>query len=142
MKTILIGIDPDLHRCGMAWKFKSEPGLIDVQAFHFYDVLTQVKELARQAPVKVYVDAGWLVSKSNWHKAQGPLRRERIAKNVGECHAVGKLIVSYLERKQIPFDLVKPNRAKTTPEQFKAMKVWQGRINQDQIDAVMLILGR
>lgn len=140
-KIFLVGIDPDVDRCGFAIKDKSTDTIIEVKALHFFDVINRINRLKLEGHVIAYVDAGWLISKSNWHEAQGK-RGERIAKNVGACHQVGKLLCEYFTRKGVKYYAIRPNTAKVSGLAFKGLKAWEGRINQDQRDAVMLILGR
>jgi len=139
-KVFLLGIDPDVDRCGVAIKEMGTAKILDVKALHFYDVLNLINHLSKDADLRVYIDAGWLIDKSNWHQARGAGSREKIAKNVGACHQVGKLICSYLQRKRIEYHEVKPSKAKVSAEEFKRLNLWKGRINQDMRDAIMLIL--
>jgi hypothetical protein len=140
-KTFLVGIDPDVERCGFAIKDKETDIIIEVKALHFFDVINRINKLKQEGQVIVYVDAGWLHSKSNWHEAQGK-RAEKIAKNVGNCHQVGKLLCEYFRRKGLKYYAIKPVTSKIDGKAFDRLKVWKGRTNQDMRDAVGLILGR
>jgi hypothetical protein len=141
-QTWIVGIDPDVERCGMAWKKKGSSDIEEVLALPFFEVLNQLNNLKASCDVVVYLDAGWLISKSNWHDNQGSRRGEKIAKNVGACHQVGKLIAEYCRRKGIVCHLVKPTGSKIGAVAFAKMGLWQGRINQDCRDACLLIIGR
>jgi hypothetical protein len=89
---------------------------------------------------RIYIEAGWLNKKSNYHPAQGPKVREAIARNVGENHAVGKLLVEYCEHEGVEFEAVKPYASKIDSKTFKRISGWQGRTNQEKRDAAMLVI--
>lgn len=141
-KIFLVGIDPDVEKCGFAVKDKSTGEITEVFAIHFFDVINRLNQLRQEGLVIVYVDAGWMIGKSNWHDNQGSRRGEKIAKNVGACHQVGKLIVEYCQRKGVVCHQVRPNGSKIAATAFAKMGLWKGRINQDMRDAVLLISGR
>lgn len=141
-KTYVVGIDPDVDRCGFAIKDKDTGTIIEVKALQFFDVINRINKLKQDSIVIAYIDAGWLISKSNWHSFQGTRIGERIAKNVGACHQVGKLLVEYCKRKGIVCYEVKPTNAKLSDNYFKKLNIWNARINQDCRDACMLILNK
>ena len=86
----------------------------------------------------VRIEAGWLIKKSNWHKAQGQFMREKISKNVGENHAVGKLLTEWCKLNKVPFELVKP-LGKINAKQFKLITGYDNSTNQEKRDAGMLV---
>ena len=53
---------------------------------------------------------------------------------------MGKQICDLLKRKGVKYHEVRSETGKISPESWKSLKVWEGRINQDCRDAVMLIL--
>ncbi|MGQ1234088.1 hypothetical protein ACT43E_08155 [Acinetobacter baumannii] len=136
---IIIGIDPDLEKSGVA---VLKDGLLRLDNMRFYD-LTQYFEVNKDQIKKVVIEAGWLNKKSNLHGRIGQSKRagERIAKNVGENHATGKLIAEMAQSFGLPIVLVKPTKTKLNAEQFSKITGWQGRTNQEQRDAGMLIWG-
>ncbi|HFD2140523.1 TPA: hypothetical protein ACF2EA_000235 [Acinetobacter baumannii] len=136
---IIIGIDPDLDKSGVA---VLKDGLLRLDNMRFYD-LTQYFEVNKDQIKKVVIEAGWLNKKSNLHGRIGQSKRagERIAKNVGENHATGKLLVEMAESLGLAVLLVKPTKSKLNAEQFNKITGWQGRTNQEQRDAGMLIWG-
>ncbi len=142
MQTFIIGIDPDVEKCGFAVKEKGAKQIHDVKAFPFFDCLNEINKYKESGNVVVYVDAGWLISKSNWHESQGKQRGEKIAKNVGACHQVGKLIVEYCRRKGIEVHEVRPVGRKISADWLKKLGVWPGKTNQDTRDAICLILSK
>ncbi|MDC5219195.1 hypothetical protein OHW53_11595 [Acinetobacter baumannii] len=136
---IIIGIDPDLDKSGVA---VLKDGLLRLDNMRFYD-LTQYFEVNKDQIKKVVIEAGWLNKKSNLHGRIGQSKRagERIAKNVGENHATGKLLVEMAESLGLTVVLVKPTKSKKNSEEFNRITGWQGRTNQEQRDAGMLIWG-
>ncbi|MDN8336578.1 hypothetical protein QZK87_18100 [Acinetobacter baumannii] len=136
---IIIGIDPDLDKSGVA---VLKDGLLRLDNMRFYD-LTQYFEVNKDQIKKVVIEAGWLNKKSNLHGRIGQSKRagERIAKNVGENHATGKLLVEMAESLGLAVVLVKPTKSKKNSEEFNRITGWQGRTNQEQRDAGMLIWG-
>ena len=93
-KPLIIGIDPDLDKSGVAvlgqsFELKNLTFAETVELFRSYQ--DQIK--------KVVIEAGWMNKKSNLHSCIGQSKRagERIAKNVGENHATGKLLVEMAE---------------------------------------------
>ncbi|MFW6550097.1 hypothetical protein ACOCI4_01895 [Acinetobacter baumannii] len=136
---IIIGIDPDLEKSGVA---VLKDGLLRLDNMRFYD-LTQYFEVNKDQIKKVVIEAGWLNKKSNLHGRIGQSKHagERIAKNVGENHATGKLLVEMAESLGLTVVLVKPTKSKKNSEEFNRITGWQGRTNQEQRDAGMLIWG-
>ncbi|MFW1997271.1 hypothetical protein ACG904_20360, partial [Acinetobacter guillouiae] len=92
---------------------------------------------------KVVIEAGWMNKKSNLHSCIGQSKRagERIAKNVGENHATGKLLVEMAKSFGLAVVEVRPTKTKKNSEEFNRITGWQGRTNQEQRDAGMLIWG-
>ena len=79
--------------------------------------------------------------KSNFHPTQLKLVGERIAKNVGANHQIGKLIEEYCIKYNIKYRLIRPTAHKWTSEQcFKFTGIKEK--NQDVIDAIRLVFGR
>ncbi|MDD3083076.1 MAG: hypothetical protein PHW17_12740 [Desulfobacterales bacterium] len=142
--VIRVGIDPDIEKSGYA--ITRDGALACVGARTFFDLcetLKEVRNIAKDAGalLVVTIEAGWLIKKSNWHPAQGRGIRDRIAKNVGENHAAGKLIARWCDEAGIPYELIPP-RGKIKSARFKRLTGWGKRTNQDMRDAVMLIWGR
>ncbi|MDV2440712.1 hypothetical protein QR665_14715 [Acinetobacter gerneri] len=138
-KPLIIGIDPDLEKSGVA---VLKDGSLRLDNMRFYD-LTQYFEVNKDQIKKVVIEAGWMNKKSNLHGRIGQSKRagERIAKNVGENHATGKLLVEMAESLGLAVVLVKPTKSKKNSEEFNRITGWQGRTNQEQRDAGMLIWG-
>jgi len=141
---VRIGIDPDVEKSGLAITMNG--ALVRVEARTFFDlceILNSAKNIARDvgAMLMVTIEAGWLIKKQNWHPAQGRGVRDKIAKNIGENHAAGKLIARWCDEAGIPYELIPP-RGKVKSARFKRLTGWNKRANQDMRDAAMLIWGR
>lgn len=139
LKPLIIGIDPDLEKSGVA---VLKDGSLRLNNMRFYD-LTKYLEVNKDQIKKVVIEAGWMNKKSNLHSRIGQSKRagERIAKNVGENHATGKLLVEMAESLGLAVVLVRPTKTKKNSEEFNHITGWQGRTNQEQRDAGMLIWG-
>lgn len=139
MNNLIIGIDPDLEKSGVAIL---KDGSLRLDNMRFYD-LTQYFEVNKDQIEKVIIEAGWLNKKSNVHGRYGQSKSagERIAKNVGENHATGKLLVEIAKSLNLNVVAVRPTRTKKNSEEFNRITGWVGRSNQEQRDAAMLIFG-
>lgn len=135
---MIIGIDPDLIKSGVAI-------ITDKMTLHnlTFPQLMQLFSDNKDQIKKVVIEAGWLNTKSNFHARHGQSKSagERIAKNVGENHATGKLIAEMAEYHGLNVILVKPTKKKYTAEEFNRLTGWVGRSNQEQRDAGVLVFG-
>ncbi len=130
---MIIGIDPDLEKSGVA--VLDDSGL-KLHSMNFVGVM----ELLRSEKTKaVIVEAGWQNKKSNFHGGKNKFIAERIAKNVGENHAIGKVIVQIAEHFGHDVILVKPKRTKLDHGQFCQMTGYDGRTNSEKRDAGRLV---
>ncbi|MFU8927768.1 hypothetical protein [Acinetobacter puyangensis] len=133
---LIIGIDPDLEKSGVAIKDKNGLRLMNLTFVDLKNLFEQNMPFIK----KVVIEAGWQNKKSNFRNIQSRLVAERTAKNVGENNATGKLIAQLVESMGIPVVLIKPTRSKLSADQFNKVVGWDGRSNQEQRDAAMLIL--
>lgn len=135
---MIIGIDPDLTKSGVAILGPS----LQLKNLTFAETVDLFR--SQQLEIKkVVIEAGWLNKKSNMHGRYGQTKSagERIAKNVGENHATGKLLVEMAESLGLNVVLVRPTRVKKKADEFNRITGWVGRSNQEQRDAAMLIIG-
>lgn len=134
---LIIGIDPDLDKSGVA--LYREDKSLELKCLSFPDVLSLFDE--HQCSIqKVVIESGWLIKKSNWHGGKKIQIGERQAKNVGENHAVGKLLDCCARAKGLEVQLLNP-KGKFDAEKFKRYTGYQGRTNQEVRDAGMLVYG-
>lgn len=134
---MIIGIDPDLDKSGVAIKEGKNLRLMNLKFAELRRVFEENKALIKL----VVIEAGWLNKKANFHGRAGQTKHagERIAKNVGENHATGKLIAEIAEDYGLIVSLVRPVRSKYNSADFNLITGWQGRSNQEQRDAAMLV---
>jgi len=135
------GIDPDVKESGFAiWDNKTKE--IDYGKLPFWDLIKKIDYYVRNYEVKFIIEAGWLNKKSNFHNRpyQSKLIGERIAKNVGSNHQVGKLLVEYCEKYKLDYELKVPKQKKYTSYYIQNLTGIKVK-NQDIIDAIMLVWG-
>jgi len=151
MKKILIGIDPDINLNGFSVLYKDpECGdnmSIDKKTFfQIFDFLGQFrknKESYHDYKITVFIEAGWLNKKSNWHvSGKGENVSSRVGSKVGANHQVGKLIVEMCEYLGLEYELCRPVSSKIGIRQFRMMSKYKGKLNQDMVDSAMLVYGR
>ncbi|WP_338562508.1 hypothetical protein [Acinetobacter sp. KS-LM10] len=135
---MIIGIDPDLIKSGVAILGDS----LELKTLTFAETVELFRTQQDQIK-KVVIEAGWLNSKSNMHGRIGQRKSvgERIAKNVGENHATGKLLVEMAKSFNLNVVEVRPTRTKKNAEEFKRITGYLGRTNSEVRDAGMLIWG-
>lgn len=130
-----LAIDPDTIKSGIAW---INGKTLECGAFDFFDVIDTIKEIDN---VHVIIEAGWLIKKSNWHNTQSKYAAERISKNVGMCHQVGRLFELFCKKNGIKYELVIPRRSKYTRKFIESQTGLKIK-NQDIIDAVGLLIDK
>jgi hypothetical protein len=155
---ILIGIDPDVDRSGIAVWNTTESRLSGIEAIPFWDLVTILANRKLECSkdnYKIVIEAGWLNKKANWHsKGMGEGVSSRIGSYIGANHQVGKLIEQYCIKYELPYELAAPkannifktknlkhNRElfeKTTNVKLTGL----AKYHQEMIDAAMLIFGR
>ena len=145
--ALVVGIDPDLSRTGIAIYDTASKKLIDCRSIKFMEVVKVVLSLPLETTL-VRVEAGWLVRKSNWHsrKTMKVLEKkgitgerasniaQRQAKNVGENHAIGKIIAETLTDAGFNVELIPPAGYSQFFDNnlfFKRQTGYPGRTNKD-----------
>ena len=137
---MIIGIDPDLEKSGIAC-LHQDTKKIEMCCLDFYSLLSFVR-MNKEIITCVYIEAGWFNKKSNFHYSPNMSVSAKIGKAVGENHAAGKLLAQCIEREQIKVVLVKPTKTKLNADQFKKLTKIQTQTNQEVRDAAMLVWGR
>lgn len=138
---MVIGIDPDLEKCGVA--FVEDGLLTSLEAHGFFALIT----LIDLNPDAVYVVEDVELNKAIYarHAGKNAKVRERIGQNVGQVKAVARLIAQYLELKDCRYQMVAPlkgrfKKAKEDRALFNRITGWTGSSNADKRDAGMLAL--
>lgn len=136
MKKIFLGIDPDVDKSGLAIWSKESLTLHNLNFFNLLEAISKAK------PTLVLLEAGWL-NKDSRHamRAFGASYNSRIGERVGRNHQAGILIAEYLERENIPHELIRPTKHKIKSNKVfcEFVKHQFSRSNQEQRDAAMLI---
>jgi hypothetical protein len=140
-EKIIIGIDPDVEKSGVAVKCKTFIKLSNLSFFQLFDLLNAYKETRKN--IEVYVECGYL-NGSNWHKKinQSASINAKIGERTGANFEVAKKICEMCEYLKIEHVKIKPTRSKVNAEFFKQITKIETRTNQEQRDAYMLIHGR
>ena len=138
MSKVLIGIDPDVDKSGIAiFLSKDNFQLKNLRFFELYDLLDSLKE----STLEIYIEAGWL-NKSNWHKVVNGSSNinAQIGQRTGANHETGKKIVEMCEYLGLKYNLIKQIKKKVDSIIFNKITNYKGRTNQEQRDAAMLVL--
>lgn len=149
---IHIGIDPDINKSGVAI-YNDKGNEIHVRGYTYFELYDYLRELDKEyhGNIKIYVEAGWINKKSNWHYSKNKFTSQRIAKNVGSNHEAGRKIAEMCEYLNINTTLVKPlpkiwKNGKISTEELqmvlkgKNMIIDKRRPNQDERDSAILLL--
>lgn len=141
MKKILIGIDPDVDKSGVAFLQGDQLKLQNLTFFELFDLLSFYKE--KEVKPTVYVECGFL-NKSNWHKknAYSAAMNSKIGERTGANFETAKKIVEMCVYLKLPHVQIKPTAKKISNDYFKSITGIQTRTNQEQRDAFMLVFGR
>lgn len=137
----LIGIDPDVDKSGMAFLKGST---LELDNLTFFQLFEYFKSKFLEFPdLEIYVECGFL-NKSNWHKSAGKSAafNAKIGEHTGANFETAKKIIEMCEYLKIPHHKIQPKRSKIDNDYFKKLTGYNGRTNQEQRDAFMLIFGR
>ncbi len=136
-KNILIGIDPDTEKSGVAIKYDGLQ-LYNMTFFQLYEFLFNFKT----ENVKVYIECGFL-NGGNRHKVFGGslALNSKIGERIGANHEIAKKICEMCEYLKIEFIQVRPTKTKSNSDYFKKITGYDKRTNQEQRDACLLIWG-
>ena len=140
-QAVLIGIDPDSNKSGVALYRKSDKSykLSNLTFFELFDYLEERKHLIHL----VVIEAGWL-NKGTWHGVgrKGAYVAARIGKNVGTNHETAKKIEEMCIYLDLPYELVRPRMGKLKAKEFERVTGIKERTNPEKRDAFMLVFGR
>lgn len=136
-QKMIIGVDPDIDKSGFA--ILRNVRELELCNLDFYHMVTFLQNNRDQIS-KVVIEAGWLINKSNWHNNSNVRVASRVGKNVGENHAVGKLLECVCHGLGVKVQLLVP-QGKKDAATFACLTGYNGRTNQEQRDAGMLVFG-
>lgn len=141
MSKILIGIDPDVERSGVAFLKDNKLKLQNLTFFELFEMLKAYRyEVIK--PI-VYVECGYL-NKSNWHKKAGKSAaiNAKIGERTGANFETAKKIIEMCIYLGLPNFQIKPTSSKINNGFFQKLTGLKIRTNQEVRDAYMLIHGR
>lgn len=137
---LIIGIDPDLVKSGVA--VTESQKILTLDAMRFFELCRFIDEHKHQAVFHLEnVEHNRTVYQRNTNQAG----MRKIAQNVGQVKAIGRLLVEYLDGAGAEYKLIKPlvghvKRAKKDAEFFNRLTGWTGKSNEDKRDAALLAL--
>jgi len=138
-EKILIGIDPDVTKSGVAFKTKKEIRLSNLHFFELFEALARLRKENDKDKIQVFVECGFL-NKSNWHTTNGSNAvNAQIGQRTGANHEVAKKIVEMCQYLELPYVEVRPTKSKVNDAFFKQITKITQRTNQEQRDSYMLI---
>lgn len=147
---MLVGIDPDVERNGVALLERSTRK-VEISTLTFPELLDRLLYLRRSAEVqgkilKVVVEAGWM-NQGNWHLRNCDTKAVAVAKGVhqGRNEQVSRLIGEMCAHFGIPYEFIKPLRktwrgkdGKITHEELAYFTGITGHTNQEGRDAALI----
>jgi hypothetical protein len=145
---IIIGIDPDVNKSGVA---RLEGNRVELSSLSFpilIDFLMRLKgaELNGGPRAVIVVEASWKIS-HNWHAHRGDSKGTvaRKGNDAGRCHEVGRKIVECARYyglevvEKLPLKKIwKGKDGKITHEEISAFMAIGKRSNQEERDAALL----
>lgn len=139
-QKLLIGIDPDVDKSGVAFKHGKLIELSNLTFFQLFDFLNSYTD-KEEKPI-IYIECGYL-NQSNWHKkanASASLN-SKIGERTGANFEVAKKIIEMCEYLSLEHVKIKPTRSKVNADFFKQITGIDKGTNQEQRDAYMLVHG-
>ena len=140
---ILIGVDPDVDKNGVAIKESENYQLLNLTFFELFSKLNELINTNSKSKIIVFVECGFL-NKSNWHKDNfgSAAKNTKIGNNTGRNHEVAYKIIEMCDFLKIEVVQIKPTSRKLKADAFKSLTGITSRTNQEQRDAMMLIFER
>lgn len=138
MKRIIIGIDPDIDKSGLA-VWHTNPQELELMQFALFPLMNKLIDYSAKYDLTVRLEAGHTL-KQYWHK-----QSVKIAKNVGANNAVGQIIEQFMIQQKINYELVKPKGFSSwSHEKFCLLTGWpiKKRTNSEKRVAGLLCFGR
>lgn len=145
---ILVGVDPDIEKNGVAIKQGENYQLYNLTFFELFDKLKDLSSINQTNEIIVFVECGEL--NHTVYKVQTIPKSVRnikqycanIGTKVGKNFGAALLIIQMCEYLNITVIKVKPTARKLDAKLFKTYTGITTRTNQEQRDAMMLVFGR
>lgn len=146
MRNLIIGIDPDCNKSGVA-VINQDTGTMFVATDRFFELYYRLMNV-RFAVKLVVIEAGWM-NKSNYHSRGkfSAAMNAKIGEKVGANFETSKKIaemcqyleIPYREIKPLPKNWVGPDK-KITSVEFNKITKMTCRTNQEERDAGLIAL--
>ena len=130
---MLIAIDPDLHKTGIAVYENGK--FIYINSNFIWDIFGMLKTLNNRNDLTVLIE---FPKNTNTYHNGG----KGAALNVGKNQAVAIILKEFCEQKGINFDLLPPagySKLFANEDYFKKQTGWSGRTNKDARSAAAMI---
>jgi len=152
---ILIGVDPGLITGVCVWSPEREK-ILDMQSMSHikfmewivtgndvYNMVVAIENPNLNQPVFMTKEEKDLIKGCGDFPAKDIALRIllRRAQNIGMNKQIAKTLMEFMESKGIDFVPIRPFRKKTDAEQFRNLTKWEGRTNQHNRDAAILVFG-
>lgn len=143
---LIIGIDPDVERSGIA-TIDTEKKSISVEKLSFFRIV-ELFRLFKETNVDalIRIEAGWL-NKSNWHvnNGQSAYVAAKIGNATGRNHQTGILLGEVANGLGLDVEFVKPLRKiwkgqdkKISQYEIEKLTGYHKRMTQDMRDALLI----
>lgn len=155
--TIYIGIDPG-NKTGFASWDSGKKKFISIQTMNFWNAIAMI-DIARgvfrppnihvviedctQNPPVFGIDKTYQMTKGVHSNKLRAVAKHGM--NIGTVMEKTSLMIEWLKRNEIPYTAVKPGKKSMTKlkaDSFKNITKWEGRTNEHERDAAMLVFGR
>jgi hypothetical protein len=136
-----IGIDAGACTGLAEWQYGGD---LRCDTTTFWGAIDRIREMHKcwGTHLCVVIEAGWKNRPVFARPGVQGRRQLRIAQNVGQNHAHGKLIVDYCDLKGIRYLALRPGTPKLNDEQFRRLTGYDGTTSQHARDAAMMVWGR
>ena len=130
-KRIIVGIDPDVHKVGIAVYDRDQKFLTIVTSEYIWEIFKMLLELKEQHPDNLFVrlEDGRMINCSSFH-AGGKGSSLQVGKNQGVCI----ILDEFLQAHEFDYELIKPagysNMFKER-SMFERTTGWVGMTNSD-----------
>lgn len=131
----VIGIDPDMRKCGVCERVGNEFTLESLPA---YNLISEIPMMVVQKYIFAVEDVSAINTIYARNRKGNQAVQSRIAQNVGMVKAAGTILVDYIEHHGGRVVLVPPGIGKHTKKNaklFAQLTGYTGRTNEDTRDA-------
>lgn len=144
MNEVVIGIDPGV-KTGIAWMRVRPMEIEQVETTTFWGAYEQLKEIADSDPnatkqIIVVIENGGSISPV-FHNAKTKAAQNKTAKRVGGNNRESDLLAEGIRRMGFRVFRATPRQTKKSAEYMRRVTGYEGRTNEHNRDAIMMIWG-